>query len=358
MDDRAVATVPRAPLPPGWRPMSVDDLPELTRLERASEAADGERFLTTEADLASQLLVPDVDLARQSVAVTASSGALIGWAALEPRVGGTTWNRLHVHGSVHPDARGQGHGRALLDWAAAAARDVLAGLGGAVRLDLPDVLTVHANEVATARAHLHERCGFGLVRWYSDMLAPLRADAGATPAGEPTLPQGYRFVPWSPERDGAFHAADQAAFVDHWASAPWSYEQWRHEFADDEGFRPDLSVGVEHGGWIVGYAMAAAYDAILDDDGRRVAWLYRLGTVREHRGRGLATAVIGHVMAAAHAAGFTTAGLDVDTENLTGAVRLYERLGFRAVKRLGLRARTVREPDRGASRGATAEAAT
>ncbi len=118
---------------------------------------------------------------------------------------------------------------------------------------------------------------------------------------------------------------------------------WRHEYADDEGFRPDLTVGVERDGRIVGYVMVASYGGIEDDEGRRVAWLARLGTRRDHRGQGIAAAAITKAMAQAREAGFATAGLDVDTESLTGALRLYERLGFHPVKRLALRAKTIRE---------------
>ncbi|HEX5147677.1 MAG TPA: GNAT family N-acetyltransferase, partial [Candidatus Limnocylindrales bacterium] len=207
------------------------------------------------------------------------------------------------------------------------------------RADLPDVLTVHAGELATGRAVLQERSGYRLVRWFSDMFRTLSAPLDLAP-----LPDGYRFVAWTRERDPAFHAADLDAFRDHWGSAPWSAEAWRHEYADDEGFRPDLTVGVERDGEVVGYVMVAAYGGIEDDEGRRVAWLARLGVRREHRGRGVGVAAITRALALARDAGFATAGLDVDTENVSGALRLYERLGFHPVKRLALRAKTIRDP--------------
>jgi ribosomal protein S18 acetylase RimI-like enzyme len=108
------------------------------------------------------------------------------------------------------------------------------------------------------------------------------------------------------------------------------------------GFRPDPTVGVGHEE-LVGYVMVADYRGIEDDEGRPVAWLARLGVRREHRGRGIGAAAISRVLGLARDAGFATAGLDVDTENVSGALRLYERLGFYPVKRLALRAKTIRE---------------
>lgn len=54
-----------------------------------------------------------------------------------------------------------------------------------------------------------------------------------------------------------------------------------------------------------------------------------VGTVPQARGRGLGSAVLGGTIAASAESGqYTTIELDVDTESLTGATRLYERLGF------------------------------
>jgi len=330
-----VTVDPAPPWSERWRPLSVDDLPALTRLENATDAADGERFPTTTDDLASQLLSPTIDLSRMSVAVRDGS-ALIGWCGLEPRMGGAVWNRIHVHGTVHPEVRGRGLGRALLAWAEDRAGAVLSAAAEA-QPTLPDVLTVHANEAATNRARFQERAGYRLARWYSDMFRSLSARLQPAP-----LPAGCQFVAWVRERDDEFHAADIDAFRDHWGSPRFSPEAWRREYADDEGFRPDLTVGVECDGRIVGYVMVASYGGIEDDEGHRVAWLARLGTRREHRGQGIAAAAITKALTQAREAGFATAGLDVDTESLTGALRLYERLGFYPVKRLALRAKTIR----------------
>ena len=61
---------------------------------------------------------------------------------------------------------------------------------------------------------------------------------------------------------------------------------------------------------------------------------------RPWRGRGLATALLVRGMIAFRAAGMDAASLGVDTENPTGAVGLYERVGF-TVNRRFVRLRRV-----------------
>ncbi len=53
------------------------------------------------------------------------------------------------------------------------------------------------------------------------------------------------------------------------------------------------------------------------------------------RRRGLAKALLARSLVAAREAGFTSAGLGVDAENPTGALGLYESLGF-APERTGI----------------------
>ena len=48
-----------------------------------------------------------------------------------------------------------------------------------------------------------------------------------------------------------------------------------------------------------------------------------MGTLREHRGRGLASALLRHVLLEYRAAGYDEASLAVDSENPTGALGIY-----------------------------------
>src|SRR4051812_17154665 len=65
----------------------------------------------------------------------------------------------------------------------------------------------------------------------------------------------------------------------------------------------------------------------------RTGWLKDLAVGESERGRGLAAALVLHGLTEFARRGVKRVGLKVDAANPTGAVRLYERLGFRIERR-------------------------
>ena len=65
---------------------------------------------------------------------------------------------------------------------------------------------------------------------------------------------------------------------------------------------------------------------------RREGWIEILGVKPAFRGRGVATALVQTSINAFIASGFTHAALNVDSESQTGALGLYESLGFEPFK--------------------------
>ncbi|GAA3250041.1 hypothetical protein GCM10020216_082490 [Nonomuraea helvata] len=55
--------------------------------------------------------------------------------------------------------------------------------------------------------------------------------------------------------------------------------------------------------------------------------------MKEWRGKGVASALIGHALAAFKDQGYESTGLGVDAHNPTGAVRVYSRAGFEIARR-------------------------
>ena len=98
------------------------------------------------------------------------------------------------------------------------------------------------------------------------------------------------------------------------------------------GARLDLSFVARHKDEVVGIALVKRFP---DDDelvGGRHAWIDKLTTLREHRGRGVASALIGSVADTCRAENLTHLALNVDSESQTGAQRLYLALGFTATR--------------------------
>jgi ribosomal protein S18 acetylase RimI-like enzyme len=115
----------------------------------------------------------------------------------------------------------------------------------------------------------------------------------------------------------------------HRGFVPWSEETWEHRVTASSTFRPGLSrVVVTGDGRIVGYLLSHEFARDQEANGRREAHIARIGTLPEHRGRGIATALLLHSLHAYAESGYDEASLGVDTENPSGARRVYERVGF------------------------------
>ena len=68
--------------------------------------------------------------------------------------------------------------------------------------------------------------------------------------------------------------------------------------------------------------------------GRRRAWTEDISTCREWRGKGVASALIASSLRQLAALGFDEAALGVDLDNPTGALGVYQRLGYEVVLRV------------------------
>jgi ribosomal protein S18 acetylase RimI-like enzyme len=67
--------------------------------------------------------------------------------------------------------------------------------------------------------------------------------------------------------------------------------------------------------------------------GKRRGWVNDIGVLKEHRGRGIATRLLLRTLERLQVLGMESAVLSVDDQNVTGARRVYERVGFRVVRR-------------------------
>jgi mycothiol synthase len=113
------------------------------------------------------------------------------------------------------------------------------------------------------------------------------------------------------------------AFAEHWGHEHAGIEEWSTRTVDSHAFRADLSRIAFDGDQIAAYLLA--YDGAGDS-----LHVGAVGTRRRWRNRGLASALLADSLAAGAADGKATASLGVDAANPTGAVSVYERLGFTA----------------------------
>ncbi len=291
--------------------------------------ADGGQEVRTVSDLARELADPRAPAATNTLSLVLRDGSLAGWATVHERFLARLARRVYLDGATHPAMRGRGIGRQLLGWAIARGEETLA----VQPPDLPRFLEAFRDVTAADAIELHVAHGFSAVRHYMDMQRDLALELPP----EPDV-AGIRIVPYEATRAEAMRCAHNEAFADHWSSEPVETEDWDRDFVGDPHFRADLSFVAVAGDEVAGYSANYCSEADWIASDVRDAWIGQLGVRRSWRGRGLATALVVHSMAAFRAAGMGAASLGVDAENPTGAVGLYERVGF-VVKRRFVRLR-------------------
>ncbi len=109
------------------------------------------------------------------------------------------------------------------------------------------------------------------------------------------------------------------AFADHHGDGP-PPDSWRHMLTA-EVVLPDASYLLDDADGPVGGLVSS-------DFGDGEGYIGPIGVRRRGRGKGVATALLRQSFHDLAAAGFSTAKLDVDGENTTGALGLYERAGM------------------------------
>ncbi|MGY2004282.1 GNAT family N-acetyltransferase [Blastococcus sp. SYSU DS1024] len=319
--------MPALPTVPGGlavRPLSSDDVPAVAELLIAAEPLDDTGEFPDAYDVAEEWAGWGVDPGRDGVAVTDADGALAAYAVVSASPTFRDAFRIVLDGRVHPAGRGQGIGTALLRWELARGAEVHAER----HPEAPARLVVAVSGTQPRLERLVEQSGLEAERWYRTMERRL-ADLPET-----RQVSAVDLVPFTWDRDDEVRRAHNAAFTEHHGSSERDAESWQRLFTGSRAFRPDLSVlavAVADGA-VAGYVLAYVYEADTRARGYREVVLGQIGVLPGARGRGLASAMIGDSLRAAAARDCTVAALDVDSDNVTGALRLYESLGFTTVR--------------------------
>lgn len=146
---------------------------------------------------------------------------------------------------------------------------------------------------------------------------------------EPVWPDGLVLRNAREGEEERVYEAHMDAFQDHWDFRRLSFDDWKRY--STAGNRYDLSLW-----WLVedGDEFAAlSLNAWHFSGDPHYGWIHVLGVRPPWRKRGLATALLRHSFRDFRDRGATRVGLGVDGENTTGAVRLYEKVGMRQVRR-------------------------
>jgi mycothiol synthase len=154
----------------------------------------------------------------------------------------------------------------------------------------------------------------------------------------PPAPVGIEVRTMRPSDSEQVFAAHREAFADHWGDDEETYEDFRHRLLNAPEFDANLWFLAWEGDQLAGYIGAEARAA---EDPQR-GYVPLLGVRRAYRRRGVGETLLRHVFRALFLRGKRGCDLHVDTQSLTGATRLYERLGMEAHPRFALWEKEIR----------------
>lgn len=224
-----------------------------------------------------------------------------------------------------PEARRRGIGRALLAWFEARHRFYAAQHPA----DSPKDHIIFGNTSSVGLNALAKEAGYEPIRYGYEMVRPTLDDIEQFP-----MPDGVEIRPVTPDHYRAIWEADIEAFRDHWGFAEPLEEHYQQWLVDPLVFQPHLwqvAWDVETNE-VAGQVRTFINEAENEKFDRKRGYTEFISVRRPWRRQGLARALIARSLQAQKEAGMTESALGVDSENLSGATRIYEACGFRVVR--------------------------
>jgi len=326
--------LPVVPTPPDtfeyhWRPARQEDAIAIYQLLLDIETVDHRGSVLPLDDVLRDFENPECNPLTDTLLAFSRDGkvAASGWVFSPPAVEDEVM--VWVSGEVHPAHRRRGLGDNMLTWMESRARQILATQPG----EWKKIIRTNAPEELRDRFELFEQHGFLPVRSHYRMRRDLHQ-----PVPGWSVPNGITLSPWDTDLDHETLRAFNNSFSDHWGFIPNSEELWRLWLTGHPSFHPELSFQTiieDQAGKreVIGFCLCQIKEDQINNTGVQEGWIQELGVIRPWRQQGIATALMCAAMLAFQQAGLAYAGLAVDTENVSGALRIYERLGFYSIQR-------------------------
>lgn len=284
-----------------------------TFLNLCSQHDLGEAW-SASGELAHEWQAPNFSIAESTYALFADE-QLVAYAELwdiEP-----PYVRARGSLNVHPSWRGRDLEAHLMDWLIETSKRNLARAPQTARV----TLSVSPDARQRLLCALCERYGFQHIRSYYQM----RLDMDAPPP-EPMLPEGIALRTFVKGQDDrvAFEALDEA-FQDHYGHLGGQFASFEHYVINNKLADYSMWYLAMAGEQIAGLCLCFKH---LSED-PEMGWVEDLAVRRPYRKRGLGLALLHTAFGEFYRRGYRRVGLAVDAQNLTGALRLYERAGMR-----------------------------
>lgn len=300
------------------------DLQPITDLINICDTVDQQDDNYSVDDLRLEFTAPHLDQARDLRLWEDAQGQLTGFGQLQMRAAGQDSHQEidgFLYFCVHPDARGSDVESDIIAWASERLREVGRARG------LPIKLRASFRDHVTYARSILEQHGFTVARYFFRMARPLD---DLIP--EPQFPASFTVRHVASDADvERWVEMYNLSFIDHWNFHPTTIEEHKHWLTSPNYRSEQDLIAVAPDGTFAAFCFCDINPEDNQRNQRNDGWIAVLGTRRGFRNIGLGRAMLLAGLHRLKADGADTAKLGVDAENPTGALRLYESVGFRKV---------------------------
>ncbi|MGH2494200.1 MAG: GNAT family N-acetyltransferase [Ktedonobacteraceae bacterium] len=290
---------------------TMDDLKAVHNVISSSDFAyHGSTDITLE-ELRTDWLAPTFNLQQDAWVITGPAGQVVGYASTGQREHARIYSEVlvlpeyaHLGLQDHLLAQVEQWGQGQVPQARADARVAISCF--IAQNDEQGILSL-------------QRHGFKEIRRSWNM----EIEMNEAPAA-PEWPAGISVRTFRPGDERVVFETDEEAFQDHWGHMPGNFENFKHWTVERETFDPTLWFLAYEGDRIAGISLCMQRDEL--------GWVDTLAVLRPWRRVGLGKALLQHSFGEFYRRGTRNAGLGVDAQNLSGATRLYEKVGMHVVR--------------------------
>lgn len=226
------------------------------------------------------------------------------------------------YGTLLPEYWGRGIADLMLRYAEEKCRDMASKMPA----EKEKRLRVWKKKKAVDAVNFFMQRGYQIERIYSCMKRPIDL-----PLAEHPLPPGVEIRPVEPSHERTIWDANWEAFRDHWGYTPPTEEMYQVSLTD-RYHQPHLWKVAWEGDQVCGVVhnfMDAEENAMYN---RKRGYTEEISVRRPWRGKGVAKALIAESIRLFRDMGMDHTWLSVDSENTSGAHRLYEAMGYAVVE--------------------------
>jgi ribosomal protein S18 acetylase RimI-like enzyme len=240
------------------------------------------------------------------------------------------WDRLEEgirvytsFGFMLPEWRRKGLGTAMMLSNEARLREIAADHPD----DEPRFYQTWASETEESTHALAKSQGYKPIRYGFEMKRDL-----SEPLPEALMPEGLEVRPVKDDQIRTIFDAANEAFRDHWGYREDSWEEFQG-WMKDPTFNPEIWKIAWDGDQVAGIVMNYVNENENAEYNRKRGYTENISVGRPWRKRGLAKSLIVQSMQMFKEMGFTETALGVDAENTSGALYLYQNLGYKVTKK-------------------------